>query len=47
VLVEIGECLKRCKAEGLDREATLFTLATTVEGIYVPMFYERLEGEGA
>ena len=30
-MVEIGECLKKTKAEGLNREETLFRLATEVE----------------
>ena len=36
LLPEIGRCLQKCKAEGLDREMTLFRLATTVDGVYVP-----------
>ncbi len=41
---EIGHCLKQCRAEGLDREAVLFRLATSVEGVYVPQFYEAPRG---
>lgn len=41
-LPEIGRCLERCKAEGLDRETTLFRLATEVKGVYVPQFYQPL-----
>ncbi len=44
LLVEIATCLKQCKQEQLDRDATLFRLATTVKGVYVPQFYERYEG---
>jgi hypothetical protein len=44
LLVEIGECLKQCKAEGLDRVETLFRLATSVDGVYVPQFYQSIEG---
>lgn len=40
----MGACLKRCKAEGLDREGVLFQLATTVEGVYVPQFYDSPGG---
>eukprot|EP00899_Mesostigma_viride_P027003 jgi/Mesvir1/7488/Mv19249-RA.1 len=46
LLPEIGRCLQRCKAEGLTREETLFQLASTVRGCYVPMFYDMLEGWG-
>lgn len=45
LLVEIGECLKQCKAEGLDRVETLFRLATSVDGVYVPQFYQSIEGQ--
>lgn len=45
-LPEIGRCLARCKARGLDREETLYALATEVEGIYVPRFYEAPGGWG-
>jgi hypothetical protein len=45
VLVEIGECLKQCKADRLDRVETLFRLATSVEGVYVPQFYQSIEGQ--
>ena len=34
----------QCKAERLDREGTLDRLATTVEGVYVPQFYESPAG---
>ena len=44
VLVESGQCLQRCRAEALDRDATLLRLATTVEGVYVPQFYEAPNG---
>jgi hypothetical protein len=40
LLPEIGQCLRACRAEGLSRDATLMRLATTVEGVYVPQFYE-------
>ena len=40
----MGECLKQCRAERLDREGTLLRLATTVEGVYVPQFYESPAG---
>ncbi|GIL66252.1 hypothetical protein Vafri_19868 [Volvox africanus] len=46
VLVEIGQCLKRCIADGLDRRSTLLRLATQVEGVYVPQFYEAPRGFG-
>ena len=46
VMVEIGECLKKTKAEGLNREETLFRLATEVEGIYAPRFYDSPKGWG-
>ncbi|GLC42030.1 hypothetical protein PLESTB_001060800 [Pleodorina starrii] len=46
VLVEIGNCLKACAAEGLDRRSTLLRLAVSVEGVYVPQFYEAPEGFG-
>ena len=42
--MEIGQCLRACRAERLDREATLFRLATSVEGVYVPQFYQAPEG---
>ena len=41
--MEIGECLKACRAEGLDRAGVLLRLATSVEGVYVPQFYEAPE----
>lgn len=44
LLIDIGRCLKACRAEGLDRETTLFRLATTVEGVYVPQFYDSPPG---
>ncbi len=44
VQAEVGQCLKQCRAEGLDREAVLFRLATTVEGVYVPQFYDSPAG---
>ena len=43
-LVEIGQCLRQCRAEGLDRDATLYRLATSVEGVYVPQFYDAPGG---
>ena len=46
VTPEIGECLKRCKRERLNREETLFRLATEVRGIYVPRFYDSPKGWG-
>lgn len=46
LLVDIGTCLKQCRSEGLNRDATLFRLATCVEGVYVPQFYDSLEGFG-
>jgi radical SAM family uncharacterized protein/radical SAM-linked protein len=46
VLIEVGECLKSCRREGLDRVETLFRLATEVKGIYVPQFYEEAPGFG-
>lgn len=39
--VEIGQCLQRCRAERLDRDGTLYRLATTVEGVYVPQVSAR------
>lgn len=44
LLVEIGQCLRRCRADGLDRESTLHRLATEVEGVYVPQFYQAPDG---
>lgn len=44
LLVEIGQCLRQCRAERLDREATLFRLAIRVEGVYVPQFYDAPQG---
>lgn len=32
------------QAERLSRDATLLRLATSVEGVYVPQFYQQLEG---
>lgn len=46
LLVEIGQCLRRCRADRLDREATLHRLATEVEGVYVPQFYQPPDGCG-
>ncbi|KAL4447381.1 hypothetical protein ABPG77_007414 [Micractinium sp. CCAP 211/92] len=46
LLVEIGQCLQRCRADRLDREATLHRLATEVEGVYVPQFYLPPDGWG-
>eukprot|EP00898_Chlorokybus_atmophyticus_P001515 jgi/Chlat1/2364/Chrsp17S02639 len=45
-LPEIGQCLKGCKAKGLSRIETLYRLATTVKGVYVPQFYEAPAGWG-
>lgn len=42
--MEIGQCLRQCRAEGLDRDATLYRLATSVDGVYVPQFYEAPDG---
>ncbi len=44
MVVTRRRCLRQCRAEGLDREATLFRLATTVEGVYVPQFYDAPGG---
>lgn len=46
LLVEIGECLQRCKDEGLDREAVLLRLSTSVPGVYVPQFYSPVQEFG-
>ena len=46
LLVEIGESLKRSRKAQLDRETTLFKLATEVEGVYVPQFYDSPAGWG-
>ena len=46
VLVEVGQCLQRCREGQLDREETLFKLSTEVKGIYVPQFYEEAPGFG-
>lgn len=46
IMPEIGECLKRCKREKLNREETLYQLATTVEGVYAPRFYDSPPGWG-
>lgn len=46
LLVEVARCLKECKALGLSRDATLFRLATTVPGVYVPQFYDAPNGWG-
>ena len=46
VMVEIGDCLKKCKKERCNREETLFRLATEVEGIYAPRFYDAPPGWG-
>eukprot|EP00271_Cylindrocystis_brebissonii_P008744 TRINITY_DN23231_c0_g1_i1.p1 TRINITY_DN23231_c0_g1~~TRINITY_DN23231_c0_g1_i1.p1 ORF type:complete len:1124 (-),score=218.73 TRINITY_DN23231_c0_g1_i1:324-3695(-) len=45
-LPEIGRCLETCKEEGLSRRDTLFRLATTVKGVYVPQLYQHLPGWG-
>jgi len=45
-LPEIGQCLKRCREERLNRVDTLFKLCTEVTGIYVPMFYDQAPGWG-
>ncbi len=42
--MEIGQCLRACKAARLSRVETLFRLATQVEGVYVPQFYQAPEG---
>ena len=46
LLVDIGKCLKSCKKEQLDREDTLYRLATEVKGVYVPQFYDAPPGFG-
>ena len=46
IMPEIGECIKRCKREKLNREETLFRLATEVVGVYVPRFYDSPPGWG-
>ncbi|PNW78808.1 hypothetical protein CHLRE_09g390801v5 [Chlamydomonas reinhardtii] len=46
LLVEIGQCLKTCVADGLDRRSSLLRLAQQVEGVYVPQFYEAPPGFG-
>ena len=46
IMPEIGECLKKCKREKLNREETLFRLATEVVGVYVPRFYDSPPGWG-
>eukprot|EP00884_Botryococcus_braunii_P013746 jgi/Botrbrau1/22372/Bobra.0002s0049.1 len=46
VIVEAGMCLRACKAEGLDREETLYRLASSVRGVYVPQFYGAPAGWG-
>ena len=43
-LAEIGACLRQCRLEGLDRVGALHRLATTVEGVYVPQFYDPPKG---
>jgi hypothetical protein len=43
LLREIGQCLEGCRADRLDREGTLLRLASTVDGVYVPQFYEAPE----
>ena len=46
IMPEIGECLKKCKKDKLNREETLFRLATEVVGVYVPRFYDSPPGWG-
>ena len=46
IMPEIGECIKRCTREKLNREETLFRLATEVVGVYVPRFYDSPPGWG-
>jgi len=46
IMPEIGECLKKCKKDELNREETLFRLATEVVGVYVPRFYDSPPGWG-
>ncbi|KXZ41222.1 hypothetical protein GPECTOR_638g746 [Gonium pectorale] len=46
LLVEIGRCLQACRSKGLDRRSTLLQLARSVEGVYVPQFYEAPQGFG-
>ena len=45
-LPEIGACLQAAKAAGCSRRETLLRLATSVRGVYVPMFYEPPDGWG-
>eukprot|EP01023_Acetabularia_acetabulum_P064377 TRINITY_DN8307_c0_g1_i6.p1 TRINITY_DN8307_c0_g1~~TRINITY_DN8307_c0_g1_i6.p1 ORF type:complete len:1053 (+),score=178.71 TRINITY_DN8307_c0_g1_i6:266-3160(+) len=46
LLVEIGKCLETCKQQKLNRLDTLFQLATKVQGVYVPQFYDSPPGFG-
>lgn len=46
LLVEIAQSLKASKAAGFDRDTTLYALATSVKGVYVPQFYQRYDGWG-
>lgn len=46
LLVEIGQSLRRSRAQKLDRDTTLYNLATEVEGVYVPQFYDSPPGWG-
>ncbi|CAG9463997.1 unnamed protein product [Pedinophyceae sp. YPF-701] len=46
LLPEIATCLKQCKRERLSRSDTLLRLATTVAGVYVPQFYQKMQGWG-
>eukprot|EP00959_Pyramimonas_sp_CCMP1952_P034148 715731-Pyramimonas_sp.AAC.1 len=39
-----SECTTKCKEEKLSRVETLFRLCTSVEGVYVPMFYDSPPG---
>ena len=42
----MSRCLARCRDSNLNREETLFKLATEVRGVYVPAFYEGIPGYG-
>lgn len=46
LLVDIGNCLKTCRRDQLDREDTLYRLSTEVKGVYVPQFYDAPPGFG-
>eukprot|EP00854_Cymbomonas_tetramitiformis_P005145 gene5145-6256_t len=46
LLPEIGECLKQCKKDRLNRTETLARLGSEVAGVYVPQFYDLAPGFG-